>query len=78
MNVNTPPNAIVFFTYFNDIINMEPLSIDEILIDKLNLDYTEPLSPNFEMLSYQSLHTTRNFGFSCFWYVLFPAGFFIC
>ena len=65
MNVNTPPNAIVFFTYFNDIINMEPLSIDEILIDKLNLDYTEPLSPNFEMLSYPSLYTTRNFGFSC-------------
>jgi hypothetical protein len=78
MNVNTPPNAIVFFTYFNDIINMEPISIDEILIDKLNLDYTEPLSPNFEMLSYPSLHTTTNFGFSCVWYILFPSGFFIC
>ncbi len=57
---------------------MEPISIDQQLVSVLKLDETEPLSPNFAMLSYSTLYPTRNLGFNCVWYIAFPAGFFLC
>ncbi len=44
----------------------------------MKLDDTEPLSTNFEMLSYATLYPTRNLGFNCIWYLVFPSSFVLC
>jgi hypothetical protein len=57
---------------------IEPVSIDSGLVSVLNLDQTEPLSPNFAILSYSTLYPTRNLGLNCLWYMAFPTGLFVC
>jgi hypothetical protein len=57
---------------------LEPISIDQRLVNFMKLDETEPLSQNFEMLSYGTLYPTRNLGFNCIWYIVFPSGFILC
>jgi hypothetical protein len=57
---------------------LEPISIDKTLVEILKLDETQPLSPNFAMLSYGTLYPTRNLGFNCVYYIAFPIGFILC
>jgi len=52
---------------------LEPISIDKQLVDILKADETEPVSENFDMLGYSSLSPTRNMGFNCIWFIVFPS-----
>ena len=53
---------------------MEPVSLDSFIIEYLNLTETGYLTENFALLGYKSYFSTRNLGFNCIWFLVFPIG----
>jgi hypothetical protein len=72
INVASPANCVIFFSYLLSIVSMSLIDTDDFFKKQLKLDETTPYSDNWDLLGYGSLYSIQNFGFSIVWFVVWP------
>ena len=70
--VNLPANAAKFFNSIFQIAAFDFYDLNEIIDSLLDLEVTDPLTPNFEKIGFESRGFLNNMGTMIFFYVFYP------